>query len=182
MSEKDKELIHKLSYLLIVIPLLLALLLPEPYWNNGKTSPVFGGNGIGIAFFVLFMVSLSVIGIIVNYFTRIITPEKVKRIVMNWSREDSLRKMHGIINPIIKIVNDTQRINEREAMKKQNEYINNLKTAWENEKALNLQNDEAILKDLNELERLRKELDELKEFKIEKEQIEKELMRERSRE
>ena len=42
-----------------------------------------------------------------------------------------------------------------------------------------LQNDEAILKDLNELERLRKELDELKEFKIEKEQIEKELMRER---
>ena len=181
INKKTKEILSYVGLTTSIISGILLAILSTPL-NGDGTSPIFGNyggaNGTALAFFILFMLSLIGLGWVLFIFTKAWSIRKVKAVMCEWSRWDELNKIHGVIPTMMNTVSEMDQLNAQEAKKKQKEYIKMLDDAWQNEKKLNIEEDENILAKLKELELLKEDLKELNEYKAEKAKIEEELKKE----
>lgn len=140
MSNKTKQLLNIISWIGIIPPLFLALLLPQPY-TNGVTSDIFGDNITALILFVFLCISISLGSFILNYFTRIITYEKVRNQINEWKSEMEIQNLHSMIPTILNVVNEMEALDNKTARERQREYIKSLNDAWEVEKNLNFESE-----------------------------------------
>lgn len=172
MSNKVKTFLHYISYLIIWPPLILAILLPQPY-SDGITSDVFKTNITALILFIFLCLMTSLLGFTLHHFTNVITTEKVKTQINEWMAEINLQTLHPVFPKLIEIVNEAEVLDVKSAKQKQREYLDQLANAWEVEKNLNIETDLKLKEKIAEIEAKDKELDELRKFKEEKRKIDK---------
>ena len=172
LNKTIKIVIYWLSYILIVPPPLLAILLPQPY-GDGKVSDVFGTNTLALIFFLGLMIAIMCCGLLLRQLCYTITFDKVKSQISDWSREQDLSTLHSVLPKFTEIVNESEVLDVKEAKRKQKEFVSQLANAWKIEKNLNSESDERVAQLLEELEKVKNENKSLQKFKKEKAKLDK---------
>ena len=109
MNIKLKKALWYISWVMMVIPFLLLIFLPQPYDGDGISS-VFGDNVPALLLFIFFMLSILLNGVVLNKFTKVETYSDVKSRVSSWLNQESLKNIHGLVSPLVGIVNEAEKI------------------------------------------------------------------------
>lgn len=160
MNTKIKKALNVMSYIGVILPLLLALLVPEPY-SNGVTSDVFGDNIAALLLFVFACLITASLCFVIYHLTKTITYDTMRTQINSWTSSIDVQNMHALVPTLLKTVEEMQVLDNKTARQKQREHINALNNAWETEKKLNGEIDEKLKAANEKIEKLQKENKEL---------------------